>query len=142
LNKKRIPKVDKLILIPMPEALTRTQRAARRTGRSDRDAGADAVPQLKSAGMRIVDNITPHVWNYHLSVLPGSPWTDVRLRKALNLAIDREAVVGLMNGLGQTRQGPVDPSSPWFGKPSFDLKYDLAAAKKLVQEAGYSKKSR
>jgi peptide/nickel transport system substrate-binding protein len=49
------------------------------------------VPQLKSAGMKIVDNVTPHVWNYHLSVLPGSPWTDIRLRKALNLAIDREA---------------------------------------------------
>jgi len=43
----------------------------------------------------------PHVWNYHLSVLPGSPWTDVRLRKALNLAIDRDAVVGLMNGLAK-----------------------------------------
>jgi len=33
------------------------------------------------------------------SVLPGSPWTDIRLRKASNLAIDRDAVVGLMNGL-------------------------------------------
>ncbi len=116
-NKKRIPKVDKLILIPAP----------------------DAVPQLKSAGMRIVDNITPHVWNYHLSVLPGSPWTDVRLRKALNLAIDRDAVVGLMNGLAKPAKGQVDPSSPWFGKPTFELKYDVAAAKKLVEEAGYSK---
>src|SRR6202790_1027589 len=116
-DKKRIPKVDRLILIPMPEAL----------------------PQLKSAGMRIVDNITPHVWNYHLSVLPGSPWNDVRLRKALNLAIDRDAVVGLMNGLAKPAKGQVDPSSPWFGKPTFELKYDLAAAQKLVQEAGYSK---
>jgi len=38
--------------------------------------------------MKIVSNVTPHVWNYHLSVYPGSPWEDVRLRKALNLAID------------------------------------------------------
>jgi peptide/nickel transport system substrate-binding protein len=89
--------------------------------------------------MKIVDNITPHVWNYHLSVLPGSPWTDIRLRKALNLAIDRDAVVGLMNGLAKPAKGQVDPSSPWFGKPTFDIKYDLAEAKKLVQEAGYSK---
>jgi peptide/nickel transport system substrate-binding protein len=36
------------------------------------------VPRLKQAGMRIVDNVTPHVWNYHLSTLPGSPWTDIR----------------------------------------------------------------
>ena len=138
-DKKRIPKVDKLVLIPMPEALTRTN--ALLAGQVDliETPAPDAVPQLKSAGMRIVDNITPHVWNYHLSVLPGSPWTDIRLRKALNLAIDRDAVVGLMNGLAKPAKGQVDPSSPWFGKPTFDIKYDLAAAKKLVEEAGYSK---
>ena len=98
-DKKRIPKVDKLILVPMPEALTRTN--ALLAGQVDliETPAPDAVPLLKAAGMRIVDNITPHVWNYHLSVLPGSPWTDIRLRKALNLAIDRDAVVGLMNGL-------------------------------------------
>ena len=27
--------------------------------------------------------------------------------------------------------------NPWFGKPSFDIKYDVAAAKKLMAEAGY-----
>jgi peptide/nickel transport system substrate-binding protein len=123
----------------MPEALTRTN--ALLAGQVDliETPAPDAVPQLKSAGMRIVDNITPHVWNYHLSVLPGSPWTDIRLRKALNLAIDRDAVVGLMNGLAKPAKGQVDPSSPWFGKPTFEPKYDLAAAKKLVEEAGYSR---
>ena len=138
-DKKRIPKADKIVLIPMPEALTRTN--ALLAGQVDliETPAPDAVPQLKSAGMKIVDNVTPHVWNYHLSVLPGSPWTDIRLRKALNLAIDRDAVVGLMNGLAKPAKGQVDPSSPWFGKPTFELKYDVAAAKKLVQEAGYSK---
>jgi peptide/nickel transport system substrate-binding protein len=110
-DKKRIAKVDKIILIPMPEALTRTN--ALLAGQVDliETPAPDAVPQLKSAGMRIVDNITPHVWNYHLSVLPSSPWTDIRLRKALNLAIDRDAVVGLMNGLAKPAKGQVDPSS-------------------------------
>src|SRR6201999_446943 len=138
-DKNRIPKVDKLVLVPMPEALARTN--ALLAGQVDiiETPAPDAVPQLRSAGMRIVDNITPHVWNYHLSVLPGSPWTDIRLRKALNLAIDRDGVVALMNGLAKPAKGQVDPSSPWFGKPTFDLKYDPAAAKKLVEEAGYSK---
>ena len=132
-DKKRIPKADKIVLIPMPEALTRTN--ALLAGQVDliETPAPDAVPQLKSAGMKIVDNVTPHVWNYHLSVLPGSPWTDIRLRKALNLAIDRDAVVGLMNGLAKPAKGQVDPSSPWFGKPTFELKYDVAAAKKLVR---------
>src|ERR1700759_1279035 len=138
-NKERIAKSDKLLLIPMPEALTRTN--ALLAGQVDliETPAPDAVPQLKAAGMKIVDNITPHVWNYHLSVLPGSPWTDIRLRKALNLAIDRDGVVGLMNGLAKPAKGQVDPSSPWFCNPSFKIKYDLAAAKKLVEEAGYSK---
>ena len=136
-DKKRIPKADKLVLVPMPEALTRTN--ALLAGQVDliETPAPDAVPQLKGAGMKIVDNVTPHVWNYHLSVLPGSPWTDVRLRKALNLAIDRDAVVALMNGLAKPAIGQVDPSSPWFGKPNFKIKYDLAEAKKLVKEAGY-----
>src|ERR1700737_4961023 len=44
-----------------------------------------------------------------------------------------------MNGLAKPAKGQVDPSSPWFGKPDFELKYDLAAAKKLVEEAAYSR---
>ena len=37
-----------------------------------------------------------------------------------------------MNGLAKPAKGQVDPSSPWFGKPSFDIKYDL----RRRQEAG------
>jgi peptide/nickel transport system substrate-binding protein len=137
-DKTRIPKVDRLILIPIPEALSRVN--ALLAGQVDliETPAPDAVPQLKSAGMKIVTNVTPHVWNYHLSVLPGSPWTDIRLRKALNLAVDRDAVVTLLNGLAKPAIGQVDPASPWFGHPNFKIKYDPAEAKRLVAEAGYS----
>lgn len=137
-NKNRLAKVDKLVLIPMPEVLSRTNALI--SGQVDliETPAPDTVPQLKSAGMRIVENVTPHVWNYHLSMAPGSPWTDIRLRKALNLAIDRAGVVELMNGLAKPAVGQVDPASPWFGKPTFQIKYDPEAAKKLVAEAGYS----
>jgi len=138
-DKARLPKADRMILLPMPEALARTN--ALLSGQVDliETPAPDAVPQLKASGMKIVANITPHVWNYHLSVLPGSPWTDVKLRKALNLAVDREGIVTLMNGLAQPAKGQVDVSSPWFGKPTFDIKYDPAEAAKLIKEAGYSK---
>src|SRR5260221_6528656 len=66
-----------------------------------------------------------------------SPWLDERVRKAANLAIDRDGIVVLLNGLGKPAKGQVDASSPWFGKPSFDIKYDPAAAKQLMTEAGY-----
>lgn len=137
-NKDRLAKVDKLVLVPMPEVLARTNALI--AGQVDliETPAPDTVPQLKRAGMRIVENVTPHVWNYHLSVLPGSPWTDIRLRKAMNLAIDRNGVVALMNGLAKPAVGQVDPASPWFGKPGFEIKYDPEAAKKLLAEAGYS----
>ena len=35
-------------------------------------------------------------------------------------------------------KGIVTPQSPWFGKPAFDIRYDPDAARKLMQEAGYS----
>jgi peptide/nickel transport system substrate-binding protein len=139
---KRIPKTDRLILIPMPEALTRSN--ALLAGQVDliETPAPDVLPRLKQAGMRIVSNVTPHVWNYHLSMLPGSPWTDIRLRKALNLAVDREGMLELLNGLAKPAVGQVDSASPWFGHPNFKIKYDVAEAKRLVKEAGYSPESR
>src|SRR5262249_829966 len=128
----------RLVLIPIPEALTRTN--ALLAGQVDliETPAPDVLPRLKQAGMKIVTNVTPHVWNYHLSTLPGSPWTDIRLRKALNLAINRDEMLELLNGLAKPAIGQVDPSSPWFGNPSFKIKYDLAEAKRLVRQAGYS----
>ena len=137
-DKTRIPKSDRMILIPMPEALTRSN--ALLAGQVDviETPAPDVLPRLKQAGMRIVTNVTPHVWNYHLSMLPGSPWTDIRLRKALNLAINRDEILQLLNGLGKVASGQLDPSSPWFGNPAFKIRYHLAEAKRLVKEAGYS----
>ncbi len=138
-DKSRIAKLDRLILVCAPEDLGRTN--ALLSGQLDliETPTPDAVAQLKSRGMRVVGNVTPHVWNYHLSMLEGSPWRDLRLRRAANLAVDREAIVSLMGGLATPAHGQMDRSSPWFGKPTFQLKYDMDAARKLVSDAGFSK---
>jgi len=140
-NPKRIPKLSKLTLTCVPEDLARVN--ALLSGNVDliESPAPDAVPRLKGAGMRIVGNDTPHVWNYHLSMLEGSPWRDLRLRKAANLAIDRDGVVQLMGGLATPAAGQVQKSSPWFGKPDFAIKTDVDQARKLVEEAGYSVKN-
>jgi peptide/nickel transport system substrate-binding protein len=140
-NPKRVPKLAKLTLACIPEDLARVN--ALLSGNVDliESPAPDAVPRLKAAGMRIVGNDTPHVWNYHLSMLEGSPWRDLRLRKAANLAVDRAGVVELMGGLAQPAVGQVQQSSPWFGKPGFQIKTDVDAARKLVEEAGFSVKN-
>ena len=140
-NPKRIPKLAKLTLACVPEDLARVN--ALLSGNVDliETPAPDAVGRLKGAGMRVVGNDTPHVWNYHLSMLEGSPWRDIRLRKAANLAIDRDGVVQLMGGLATPAVGQVQQSSPWFGKPDFAIKTDVDQARKLVEEAGYSVKN-
>src|SRR4051812_39698364 len=81
-NKKRIPKVDKLVVVPMPEALTRTN--ALLAGQVDliETPAPDAVPQLKAAGTRVVRHHPPQVWEYHLIRLPRPPSTAVSIRHA------------------------------------------------------------
>ena len=138
-NPARIPKVDRIVLICAPEDSGRS--AALISGAFDMiDApGPDIIDRLKQSGARISTNITPHVFNYHPSLVEGSPWTDIRVRKAANLAIDRDAIVKLLNGLVQPAYGEVDRTSPWFGKPTFEIKYAPDAARKLMAEAGYGK---
>lgn len=134
----RVPKSERLILLPIPEATTRA--SALLSGQVDfiEAPPPDFVPRLKSKGFVVTTNIYPHYWPYFLSFREGSPWLDVRVRKAVNLAIDRAGVVKLLGGLAEPARGFLDKSSPWFGKPQFEVKYDPAAARKLLAEAGYS----
>jgi len=78
------------------------------------------------------------MWPYTLSMLPGAPTADIRVRKAANLAVDHAGLTKLLGGMMIESKGPVYPGHPWFGSPSFDIKYDPEAAKKLLAEAGYS----
>lgn len=138
-DKTRLAKTDRIVLIPIPDAVTRAN--ALLNGQVDliETPPPDVIPQLIAQKFRVVQNVTPHVWPYHFSTQPGSPWTDIRVRKAANLAIDRDAIVKLLGGQAVAAKGQLDKSSPWFGKPSFDLKYDLPAARALMAQAGFTK---
>jgi peptide/nickel transport system substrate-binding protein len=134
---KRVPKLDRLIVMPVPEASART--AALRSGQVDwiEAPAPDAIPSMRQAGFEIVTNAYPHAWVYDFSKIEGSPFADVRVRKAANLAVNREGLKQLLGGLALPARGIVTPNSPWFGAPSFDVKYDPDAAKALMKEAGY-----
>lgn len=138
-DKVRVPKLDKLVLLPVPDASARV--AALRSGQVDwiEAPPPDAIDSIKAAGFAITSNVYPHVWPWHFSRLEGSPWNDIRVRKAANLAIDREGMKQLLGGMMVPAKGMVPPNSPWFGKPAFEVKYDLAAARALMAQAGYSK---
>lgn len=65
------------------------------------------------------------------------PFNDVRVRRALNYAIDREGIVeGLLRGFGQVADAPVAPTIFGYNaqKP---YGYDPKRARSLLAEAGY-----
>jgi len=59
------------------------------------------------------------------------------VRKAINLAIDREGMAKFLGDTAIPATGFYPPNHPWYGKPSFKITYDPATAKKLLAEAGY-----
>lgn len=136
-DKARVPKLDKLVLLPLPEANARV--AALRSGQVDwiEAPAPDAIDSLKAAHFNIVTNSYSHNWTWHFSRVEGSPWNDIRVRKAANLAIDREGLKELLGGLMIPAEGFFPPGHPWFGHPAFKPTYDVAAAKALMKEAGY-----
>lgn len=136
-DSKRVPKTDRLALFPMPDPNTRVN--ALLSGQLDwiEAAPSDAVAQLRSRGMQITSNPYPHTWPWQLSFVPGHPTADIRVRQAMNLAIDRDAIVKLLGGYAAVAKGAVPPGHPWWGNPKLDIKYDPDQARKLLAEAGY-----
>ncbi len=126
-----------MVLIPLPEPNARS--AALMSGQVDwiEAPAPDLVPALEGNGFNIVSNTYPHNWTYHFSRLENSPWNDINVRKAANLAIDRAGLKQLLGGLMVEAEGFMPPGSQWFGEPEFKVTYDKEAAIELLAEAGY-----
>ena len=67
----RVPKHDRVVLLPMPEATTRA--AALLSGQVDmiEAPSPDMIPRLKSAGMNVITHPYPHIWPYLLNFQRG-----------------------------------------------------------------------
>ena len=135
---KRTPKIDRVVLVPMPEANART--AALLSGQVDwiEAPSPDAMASIQARGNKIYFNQQPHVWPWQLSFAEGSPWLDKRVRHAANLCVDRLGMMKLLGGMMAVPKGTVPPGHPWWGNPKFDIRYDVPAAQKLMAEAGHS----
>ena len=67
------------------------------------------------------------------------PFDDVRIRKAFQMSIDRQALLNspLFQGLGTVQHGIFPPGLIGYNPNLPPIKYDPEAAKKLMAEAGY-----
>jgi peptide/nickel transport system substrate-binding protein len=139
-DKRRLPKADKVILYPMPEATTRL--AALRNGQVDwiEVPPPDGIPSLRQAGFQIILRSYPHNWTYSLN-LTRPPWDNKLVRQAANYAVDREGICkSLLNGTCAPAISEVYPGHPWFGNPTVKYEYDPKRAKELLKQAGFEGK--
>jgi peptide/nickel transport system substrate-binding protein len=64
-----------------------------------------------------------------------APFDNLKVRQAVNYAINREALIRIYGGLGQPTENVLPPTYPSYKKLSL-YPYDLAKAKQLITESG------
>lgn len=129
--------------VVIPEDATRL--AALESGEVDVVSGTDSVPIDKIRQLEQTDGITVYkrpavgiYYNYINSKI--KPMDDVRVRKAMNFAIDKQKIIALvLDGNGTPAYSPV--ASAYAAAYNPDVKnigydYDLDKAKALMAEAG------
>ena len=91
------------------------------------------------AGYRVLEATGPHLWFLILNTRHG-PLADVRVRRALNHAIDRETLVrDVLRRTAVVADGPVPRAFTWAFDPDLPgYDYDPARARELLAAAGYA----
>ncbi len=146
---RQTPAFKTLSLILIPEETTRV--AMLRTGQLDAiDVGIESAAELEAAGLRAAALAGVHPGLYfHGTYEPGAkgmPASDVRVRQALSLAINRDEI-GRMFFRGKMQSAM--PPYMLQNQPEIDLpywkaeaakvfRYDPEEAKRLLTAAGYA----
>lgn len=134
------PGLARLIFRPLPEEQTRVTELL--SGGVDFivDVPPDNIAQIRSDPRFVFyQQPGPHVWWVTLNVRK-KPFDDVRVRRAVNHAVNKQAIAGdLLKGTATISSGPVPPAITWaYTAQVAQYPYDPARAKALLAEAGYA----
>jgi peptide/nickel transport system substrate-binding protein len=134
-----VPAATKIVFKVIPED------ASRMSGL--RSGGLDVVAKVPTDDIKALRSgfnvraITEPA-TYHMSLMAKTgPLADKRVRQALNLAVDKKALIDRINGgLGSIAQAQLVPSNlTGFCKEVTAYPYDLKKANALMKQAGVSK---
>lgn len=142
------PEIQELTFRAIPEASTRVANLltgavdlivavpAQDWDRIRANDGTDVVEYLTTRTMRVPLRISPTANTVGWS----GPTSDLRVRQALNLAIDRELIVDVIDGMGIPVLSRVTPPTLGWDAAFFDNpgEYDPEGARELLAEAGYA----
>ncbi len=87
---------------------------------------------------QVLEAVGPHLWFLILNTREG-PLSDVRVRRAVNLAIDPQVLTeDVLRKTAVPAAGPVPAAFDWANNPEVQpYRQDRAAARHLLAEAGY-----
>lgn len=132
------PSLEAVIFRPITDANTRV--AEMLSGGIDvlLETPPDNVAQFRDdANYSVVEAVGPHVWYVMLNAKEG-PFADVRVRQAVNYAVNKESLVDdVLQGTAEVSAGPIPPAFNWaYNEEVTPYPYDPEKAKSLLAEAG------
>ncbi len=131
------PLLDKMQFTAIPDAEARNQ--AMLAGQLDYNGlTASQVPLFADNPAFQVQSFPGGAWNGVVLRTDTPPFDDARVRRALRIAVDREAMLNLLEGPDGGVVGcdtPVSFSDPY--RANLDCPQDIEGAKALLAEAGY-----
>ena len=128
-------KVQKVIFLPTDDLNTAYKQFL--AGESD---WVPTVPpaQLDAARNRPEFYVMPYLGTYYFRFnLTKPPITDVRVRKALSMSVDRESLTKYVTKAGEIPSSTFVPAGMRGYEGVKGLPFDVAGAKKLLAEAGF-----
>jgi peptide/nickel transport system substrate-binding protein len=134
------PMVDTVIFRPIPEAATRAAELEAGGVHIIQDVTPDQMDDLEEAGLVVVpDEAFQLQYVFFITDDETVPTYDVKVRQALNYAVDVDAIVeNLLNGLGSRIASPIGPGYLGYNPDVAPYPYDPQMAKDLLAEAGYA----
>ena len=132
------PSLEAVIFRPITDANTRV--AEMLSGGIDvlLETPPDNVAQFRDdSNYQVVEAVGPHVWYVMLNAKDG-PFADVRVRQAVNYAVNKESLVNdVLQGTADVSAGPIPPAFNWaYNDDVQPYPYYPEKAKELLAEAG------
>src|SRR5260364_4606 len=130
--------LSRLIFDIVPDAAVRAQKLKANECQVVTSLRSTDIPVLKhDPGLRALSQPGFNV-RYLIYNTAHKPWDDVRVRRALEMAIDKKALINqVYEGRAQIAVAPLPPLQWSYDKTLQDAPRDLKQAKALLAQAGY-----